>query len=158
VVLSLGHKVIKRTWVKWNTFTLKPNKCAYTKHIRIVFHYCYMFRHVGVPSAGISYSRFKTICWNLTDCIRDADNMQNSTAKLKVQCFYTHKFVVSIIHCKSIIHIQGWAKVGLQLWVREIQSLFLYYYLFIILLFICIICLLICLIINNIISYPYLWQ
>jgi hypothetical protein len=27
--------------------------------------------------------------------------------------------------------IQGWAKVGLQLWVRETQTLFLYYYLFI---------------------------
>jgi hypothetical protein len=41
--------------------------------------------------------------------------------------------------------IEGWAEVGLQLWVRETESVFLYYYLFIIV-FICIVCL-ICLII-----------
>jgi len=31
---------------------------------------------------------------------------------------------------KRQIKIQGWAKAGLQLWVRERQSLLLYYYLF----------------------------
>ena len=32
-------------------------------------------------------------------------------------------------------YIQGWAKVGLQLWVHKTQSLFLYYYVLIIILF-----------------------
>jgi hypothetical protein len=35
-----------------------------------------------------------------------------------------------------VVHyIQGWAEVDLQMWVREMQGLFLYYYLFIIVLF-----------------------
>jgi hypothetical protein len=70
-------------------------------------------------------------------------------------------FYVHTVHCYCLyqqMHIyRGWAKVGLQLWVRETRSLFLYYfYLFIIVLFVCIICLIIIIIV--IISYPYLWQ
>ena len=67
-----------------------------------------------------------------------------------------HIAKILISYLNLVIHmaahkvaIRGWAKLGLQLWVRETQSLLLYYYLFIIVLFICIIII--------IISYPYLW-
>ena len=43
--------------------------------------------------------------------------------KLWKKCFQRLKFLFGT-------KVQGWAKVGLHLWVHETQSLFLYYYLF----------------------------